>query len=375
MKSYLVVLITVLSTVLWHCTTQPEVSITSEDFGELSGAPVELYTLTNADGMQVKITNYGGIITNLYVPDVNGQLGDVVLGYDHLDGYLQSSPYFGAIVGRYGNRIAGAKFTLNGETFALAQNNGPNHLHGGNKGFDKVIWTATPSTDENQAMLKLTYSSPDGEEGYPGTLNVTVTYALTNENERKIDYLATTDKPTVCNLTNHTYFNLKDGGASSILDHIVQIDADRYTPVDAGLIPTGELAPVEGTPFDFRQPTAIGARIDAQDEQLGYGGGYDHNFVLNGVAGELRLVCTVHEETTGRVLQVYTTEPGLQFYTGNFLDGSITGKNGVVYQKRHGFCLETQHYPDSPNQADFPSVVLHPGETYETTTVYKFSVK
>ncbi|MBN1558634.1 galactose mutarotase [candidate division KSB1 bacterium] len=376
MKSYPVVLILVLSTALWRCTTsQPELSVTSEEFGALPDAVVNLYTLTNANGMQVKISNYGGIITHLYAPDANGQLGDVVLGYDHLDGYLQASPYFGAIVGRYGNRIAGAAFTLNDETYALVQNNGPNHLHGGTKGFDKVVWAATPSTAEDRALLTLSYSSPDGEEGYPGTLDVTVTYALTNENELKIDYVATTDKPTVCNLTNHTYFNLKDGGASPILDHLVQIEAERYTPVDAGLIPTGELAPVEGTPFDFRQPTAIGARIDADHAQLRHGGGYDHNFVLNGAAGELRLVCTVEEETTGRVLQVYTTEPGVQFYTGNFLDGSITGKNGAVYHKRHGFCLETQHFPDSPNRPEFPPVVLQPGETYKTTTVYKFSVK
>ncbi len=377
MKKLTMVFLLVFSSVLmWQCTA-PEAmpSISSEPFGTLAnGTEVELFTLTNAGGMQAKITNYGGIITHLFVPDKNGDLGDVVLGYDNLDGYVKASPYFGAIIGRYGNRIAKGKFTVNGQEYSLAINNGENHLHGGIVGFDKVVWTAAPSTTENAAVLQLTYTSADMEEGYPGTLNVTVTYSLTNDNELVFDYKATTDKSTVCNLTNHSYFHLKDAGATPQLDHLLQINADYYTPVDAGLIPTGEVAPVEGTPFDFRQPTTIGARIDQEDEQLQFGGGYDHNYVLNGTAGELRLACTVTEESSGRVMQVLTTEPGVQFYSGNFLNGTITGKNGAVYEQRHGFCLETQHYPDSPNKPDFPSVLLEPGETYSTRTIYKFSV-
>lgn len=359
----------------WRCTpSAPRVSITSEPFGTLSnGAMVQLYTLTNANGMQAKITNYGGIITHLFVPAKDGTLGDVVLGYDTIDGYLSASPYFGAIIGRFGNRIANAQFELNGVTYELAQNNGNHHLHGGLKGFDKVVWEATPSTQEEAAVLELTYTSPDMEESYPGELTVTVTYSVTNENELKIDYVATTNKPTICNLTNHTYFNLKDGGASPALEHLLFIDADYYLPIDETLIPLGVIAPVDGTPFDFRQSTAIGARIDVEDEQVRNGLGYDHTFVLNGETGNLRLACTVTEESTGRVMQVYTKEPGVQFYSGNFLNGSITGKNGNIYQQRHGFCLETQHFPDSPNRPIFPSVVLHSGDKYETTTIYQFS--
>ncbi|MBN1482109.1 galactose mutarotase [candidate division KSB1 bacterium] len=369
------VVLLALACMAWRCTPSPRgVSITSEPFGTLSnGAMVQLYTLTNANGMQAKITNYGGIITHLFVPDQDGVLGDVVLGYDNLDGYLASSPYFGAIIGRYGNRIANAQFELDGVTYSLAQNNGNHHLHGGLKGFDKVVWEARPSTQDDAAVLELTYTSPDMEEGYPGELAVTVTYSVTNKNELKIDYIATTNKPTICNLTNHTYFNLKDGGASPHLEHLLFIDADYYLPVDETLIPLGESAPVDGTPLDFRQSTAIGARINAEDEQVRNGLGYDHTFVLNGQAGELSLACTVTEESTGRVVQVYTKEPGVQFYSGNFLNGSITGKNGNVYHQRHGFCLETQHFPDSPNQPNFPSVLLYPGETYETTTIYQFS--
>lgn len=361
---------------IWSCSPKPQVSISSEAFGTLSdGVAVELFTLTNAHGVQAKIINYGGIITHLFVPDKDGNLGDVVLGYNELEKYEKNNPFFGAIVGRYGNRIANAQFSLDGETYMLAKNNGPNHLHGGVKGFDKVVWQATPYTEANSAVLELAYTSADMEEGYPGQLDVTVTYSITNDNELKIDYYATTSKPTVCNLTNHTYFNLKDAGASPILDHVMQIDADRYTPVDETLIPTGELAPVEGTPFDFREPTAIGARINEDHQQLKYGNGYDHNFVLNGDWGTVRNVCTVKEENSGRIMHVLTSEPGMQFYTGNFLDGSITGKNDTVYGFRHGFCLETQHFPNSPNEPDFPSVVLNPGETYETTTIYKFSVE
>ena len=354
---------------------KPKLSITGQPFGSTpDGKSAQLYTLTNAAGMKVQITNYGGIITSLSVPDRNGVSADVVLGYDHLDQYIKSNPFFGALIGRYGNRIAAGKFSLNGETYTLAVNNGVNHLHGGIKGFDKVVWDAKTAQTEQAVSLELSYLSVDGEEGYPGNLQAQVTYSLTNDNELQISYHATTDKPTVCNLTNHSYFNLKDGGASPILNHVLQINADRYTPVDATLIPTGELAPVEGTPFDFRRSTAIGARISDDNEQLKNGGGYDHNFVFNGEMGKLRLVATVSEPTTGRVMQVYTTEPGVQFYSGNFLDGSITGKKGVVYQKRSGLCLETQHFPDSPNQPNFPTTTLNPGETYQSKTVYKFTV-
>ncbi len=353
-----------------------KMNIEKQSFGKTNDSiAVDLYTLTNAHGVKVKITNYGGIITSILALDKSGKLGDVVLGYDNLEGYLKMNPYFGCIVGRYGNRIARGKFNLNGKTYSLAINNEPNHLHGGIKGFDKVVWTAKEIKDKDTVGLELTYLSKDGEEGYPGNLSVKVIYKLTNENELRINYEATTDQPTVCNLTNHTYFNLKDAGVSSILDHELMLDADYLTPVDATLIPTGELQPVAGTPFDFKTPTAIGARINAEDEQIKFGLGYDHNFVLNGEAGKLRLAGKLFEATTGRVVEVWTTEPGIQFYSGNFLDGSITGKNGTVYRYRHGLCLETQHYPDSPNQPNFPSTVLNPGEKYQTTTIYKFLVK
>ncbi|MCI0496222.1 galactose mutarotase [candidate division KSB1 bacterium] len=353
-----------------------KMNIEKQSFGKTNDSiAVDLYTLTNAHGVKVKITNYGGIITSILALDKSGKLGDVVLGYDNLEGYLKMNPYFGCIVGRYGNRIARGKFNLNGKTYSLAINNEPNHLHGGIKGFDKVVWTAKEIKDKDTVGLELTYLSKDGEEGYPGNLSVKVIYKLTNENELRINYEATTDQPTVCNLTNHTYFNLKDAGVSSILDHELMLDADYLTPVDATLIPTGELQPVAGTPFDFKTPTAIGVRINAEDEQIKFGLGYDHNFVLNGEAGKLRLAGKLFEATTGRVVEVWTTEPGIQFYSGNFLDGSITGKNGTVYRYRHGLCLETQHYPDSPNQPNFPSTVLNPGEKYQTTTIYKFLVK
>lgn len=361
----------------WHCRPQqPQVSLTQKEFGTLEdGTPVDLFTLTNAQGMQVSITNYGGIVTHLLVLDKRGEFGDVVLGYDSLQGYLRQSPYFGAIVGRYGNRIANGTFELDGQMYSLAQNNGPNHLHGGIRGFDKVVWDAQPNTTDSSAALRLSYLSPDGEERYPGNLQVEVTYTLTNDNALAIEYNATTDQATVCNLTNHTYFNLKDGGASSILDHRLQLYADFYTPVDETLIPTGEIAPVANTPFDFRQPTEIGARIDEPHAQLQHGGGYDHNFVLNGEPGELRLAAVVSEPTTGRLLEVYTEEPGVQFYSGNFLDGSIVGKDGISYEQRSGFCLETQHYPNSPNQPNFPSTVLRPGDLYSTRTVWKFKTE
>ena len=347
--------------------------IEKQPFGKTEdGTAVDLYSLTNDNGMTVKITNYGGIVTSILVPDENGNLGDVVLGYDNLDGYLKNNPYFGCIIGRYGNRIARGKFTLNGTSYTLATNNEPNHLHGGIKGFDKVVWAAKEVKGEDTVGLELTYLSKDGEEGYPGNLSVNVSYTLTNDNALQIDYQASTDQPTIVNLTNHSYFNLKDAGASPILDHELMLDADYFTPVDSTLIPTGKLRAVAGTPFDFKNPTKIGARIGADDEQIKFGLGYDHNFVLNGNAGELKLAGKLIESTTGRVVEVWTTEPGIQFYSGNFLDGSITGKNGTVYSYRHGLCLETQHFPDSPNQPNFPSTVLNPGEKYQTTTIYKF---
>jgi len=363
---------------LMKCSTKETLTmkIEKQSFGKTEdGTAVDLYTLTNANGMEIQITNYGATVTSIVVPDKYGNMGDVVLGHDNLDGYVEKSPYFGCIVGRYGNRIAKGKFTLNGKNYALATNNEPNHLHGGVKGFDKVVWTAKEIKGEDTVGLELTYLSKDGEEGYPGNLSVKVIYTLTNENALRIDYEATTDQPTVCNLTNHTYFNLKDAGASPILDHELMLDADNITPVDATLIPTGKLQPVAGTPFDFKTPTAIGARINADDEQIKFGLGYDHNFVLNGIAGELRLAGKLMESSIGRVVEVWTTEPGIQFYSGNFLDGTIFGKNNTVYLYRHGLCLETQHYPDSPNQPNFPSTVLNPGEVYQTTTVYKFLVE
>lgn len=355
--------------------TKTQKEITVQEFGKTAaGEAVQIYTLTNAQGMEARITNYGGTVVSLKTADRNGAFADVALGHDNVDGYPKS-PYFGAIIGRYGNRIGNAQFTLQGNTYTLAKNNGPNHLHGGIKGFDKVVWKAEPVSSPEGQGLSLTYVSADGEEGYPGTLNAKVVYVLTNDNALRIDYEATTDKPTVVNLTNHAYFNLKDAGATTILDHELMLNADRYTPVDKTLIPTGELAPVEGTPFDFRQPTAIGARIDGDHEQLKFGLGYDHNFVLNPGADGLTLAATVIEPTTGRRMEVLTSEPGIQFYSGNFLDGTVTGRAGTVYQRRAGFCLETQHFPDSPNKAQFPTTTLEPGQTYRTTTVYRFSAQ
>lgn len=334
------------------------------------GTPVEIYTLRNVNGVEAHILNYGGIIQSLKVPDKNGKLGDVVLGYDSLASYETNSPYFGALIGRYGNRIAKGHFNLNGIGYTLATNNGVNSLHGGVKGFDKVVWHATPGRSTQGATLELTYTSHDGEEGFPGTLKVTALYTLAADNALRLDYTATTDKDTVVNLTQHSYFNL--AGHGDILGHVVYLNADQFTPVDATLIPTGELKPVAGSPFDFRQPTAIGARIGQANEQLKFGKGYDHNWVINHPMGELGLDARVTEPTTGRVLEVWSTEPGLQFYSGNFLDGSNVGKGGRVYEFRNGFCMEPQHYPDSPNHDNFPSVVLHPGETYHNTIVYKF---
>lgn len=371
------VLCLIIFTCLVECTKKevPKMKIEKVPFGVTNnGVAVDLYTLTNLNGVIVKITNYGGIVTSILVPDARGNLGDVVLGHDNVEAYVKKNPYFGCLIGRYGNRIARGKFKLNKKTYTLATNDGMNHLHGGLIGFDKVVWTAQEIIGENTVGLELTYLSKDGEEGYPGNLAVKVVYSLTNDNTLLIDYEATTDKPTVVNLTNHSYFNLKDAGATPILDHELMLDADYYTPVDKTLIPTGELRAVAGTPFDFKTSTPIGARIAADDEQMKFGLGYDHNFVLNGTAGEIRFAGKVTEPTTGRIMEVYTTEPGIQFYSGNFLDGSITGKNGTVYEYRHGLCLETQHFPDSPNQPKFPSTLLKPGETYKTTTSYKFLV-
>lgn len=348
-------------------------AITAAPFGQTpDGKPVTLYTLRNSNGIVATICNYGGIVTSLQVPDRNGKLGDVVLGYDNLAGYLKETPYFGALIGRYGNRIAQGKFTLNGQTYTLATNNGPNALHGGLKGFDKVVWEAKPLITPQGPALELHYVSQDGEEGYPGTLTVKAVYTLTSDNALQLDYTATTDKDTVVNLTQHSYFNL--AGKGDILGHEVTINADQFTPVDATLIPTGELPSVAGTPFDFRKPKTIGARIGEQNEQLKFGGGYDHNWVIAKPAGQLAVMARVSEPTTGRVLEVLSTEPGLQFYSGNFLDGTITGKGGWVYQFRNGFCMEPQHYPDSPNQPNFPSVVLKPGQVYHNTIIYRFSV-
>jgi len=337
-------------------------------------AEVDLYTLRNRRGMEAQIMTYGGIVTALKVPDKNGALGDVVLGFNHLEGYLQRNPCFGALIGRYCNRIAHGRFSLDGVPCTLAINNGPNHLHGGLKGFDKVIWTAQPVDAANGPALQLTYLSKDGEEGYPGNLLVTAVYTVTEDNALTVDYVATTDKKTVCNLTHHSYFNL--AGQGDVLGHVAQVNADKFTPVDAGLIPTGELRLVAGTPFDFRKPTPIGQRInDTRDEQIRLGHGYDHNFVLNKKANELSFLARVAEPVTGRIMEVWTTEPGSQFYSANFLDGTLTGKGGWIYRARNGFCFEPQHYPDSPNHPAFPTTELKPGETYRSTTHYRFSVQ
>jgi len=337
------------------------------------GEAVEMFTLTNANGVEVRAITYGGTIISLRTPDRDGAMGDIVLGFETLDGYLAGTPYFGAVIGRYGNRIAGGRFELDGEAYELANNDGPNHLHGGSVGFDKVVWAGQPFGNADGVGVVFRYTSADGEEGYPGTLSVQVAYTLTDSDELVVDYLATTDRATHVNLTQHSYFNLAGGGA--ILDHELTIAASAYTPVTATLIPTGEVAPVEGTPFDFRAATAIGARIDSPDAQLRYGRGYDHNFVLDRSGDGLELAARVMEPTTGRTLEIHTTEPGLQFYSGNFLDGTLTGKGGQTYGHRTGFCLETQHYPDSPNQPSFPSTILRPGEEYRTRTVFAFGVQ
>jgi len=354
--------------------TSSKSGVQQKDFGTRDGRSIILYTLTNSHGVEVRAMNYGGIILSLRVPDRKGQLADIVLGHEKAEGYMPNPPYLGAIVGRYANRIANGTFTLDGKTYTLPKNDGPNTLHGGlTRTFDKVVWDGEALKGKN--AVAFSYLSKDGEEGFPGNLKVTVTYTLTDSNELVIDYAATTDKATPINVSQHSYFNLKGEGNGDILDHEIMLSADRFTPVDKNLIPTGELRAVKGTPFDFTTSTRIGARIEDPYEQMVLGHGYDHNFVLNRKGAGLSLAARVYEPTTGRVLEVSTTQPAVQFYTGNFLDGSVTGKEGHVYKRRYGFCLETQHYPDSPNHPDFPSAILKPGEKFHQTTVFKFSAK
>lgn len=358
-------------------TSPREPTLSRAPFGTLpDGRPVQLFTLTNAHGVEVRFIDYGGIILSVRTPDRTGQLDDITLGYDSLAGYLRSTPYFGALIGRYGNRIAKGRFTVDGTTYTLATNDGPNHLHGGVRGFDKVLWHAEPFRDARGVGAVLTYVSRDGEEGYPGNLAVRVTYTLTNDDALVFEYHATTDRATPVNLTQHTYWNLAGPGRTTILDHQLTLSASHFTPIDSTLIPTGEIRDVAGTPFDFRAPTTIGARIGERDDQLRFGRGYDHNWVLDRApADTLAFAARVYEPRSGRVLEVSTTEPGVQFYSGNFLDGTLTGKGGVVYAHRTGLCLETQHYPDSPNHPNFPSTILRPGTTYHSTTQYRFSTR
>jgi aldose 1-epimerase len=368
--------------IAWGCSPKEAAmsrSVTQAPFGTTpDGEAVEIYTLENPHGIEVRAMTYGGIIVSLKTPDRSGALGDIVLGYDDLAHYVANSPYFGAIIGRYGNRIAKGRFTLDGQTYTLAVNNGPNALHGGLKGFDKRVWKAHSVQTDSTVGVVFQYHSPDGEEGYPGNLDAQVTYTLKDDDELVIDYYATSDKATPVNLTQHSYFNLAGDGSGDVLGQELMINADSYTPVDSTLIPTGEIAPVEGTPFDFRELTAIGARIADDNQQLKNGGGYDHNFVLNRTeadSGKLVHAAEAVDPKTGRTLDIYTTEPGIQFYSGNFLDGTIIGKGGHVYGHRDAFCLETQHFPDSPNEPSFPSTVLRPDQEYRSETVWKFGVQ
>src|ERR1700674_4919751 len=349
-------------------------AVEEQPFGTTKeGKKITLYTLTNSHHMEVRAMNYGAIIVSLRVPDRKGQVADIVLGHDTLEGYFDNSPHLGGLVGRYANRIANGSFTLDGVKYSLPKNNGPNTLHGGIKGFDQAVWQGTPL--KGKTGVAFSYLSKDGEEGFPGNLKVKVTYSLTEANQLVINYEATTDKATPLNLSQHSYFNLAGEGSGDILGHHVMLNADRFTPVDKTLIPTGELRPVQGTPMDFTKPTAVGARINDDYEQLVVGRGYDHNWVINRKDNSLTLAARVHEPTSGRVLEVFTTEPGGQFYSGNFLDGTITGKQGHVYKHRYGLCLETQHFPDSPNHPDFPSTILRLGQTFHSQTMYKFSAR
>jgi aldose 1-epimerase len=353
-------------------------TISSEPWGSLDGQAVDRFTLENCNRMEATILTYGGILQSISVPDRRNRVANVTLGFDNLDDYVAMSPYFGCITGRYANRIALGEFELDGVLYNLPINNPPNSLHGGDRGFDKRVWDATPVKTSSTVGLELTYTSPDGEEGYPGTLATKVTYTLTNRNQIVMDYHATTDAPTIVNLTNHAYWNLAGEGTSDIYDHVLELNADRYTPVDETLIPTGDIDPVEGTPLDFTEPTPIGDRIRNDFEQLVIGRGYDHNWVLNRRSPtntSLILAARVSEPTSGRVLSIYTTEPGIQFYSGNFLDGTLVGTSGNMYRQGDGFALETQHYPDSPNHSNFPSTVLRPGQEYETKTIYQFSTR
>ena len=346
-------------------------NLTTKPFGSTDGTPVNLYTLSNDRGFEVSITNYGGAITTINAPDRNGNFEDVVLGYDTLAEYVKHPRYLGALIGRHANRLALGKFSLNGNSYQLAQNNGKNHLHGGVKGFHKVVWDADSQAYDDEVVLRLSYVSVDGEENYPGTLSAEVDYVVTNGNELRVEYRATTDKDTIVNLTNHSYFNL--AGQGNILGHELMINADSFTPVSKELIPSGEIRPVTGTPLDFRSAKTIAADINDQYEQLGFTGGFDHNFVLNVSDAALNLAARLYEPTTGRKLEVFTTQPGMQFYSGNFLDGSLSGKAGVIYQKYAGLCLETQRFPDAPHHQNFPSTVLKPGKVYNEVTVFKFS--
>jgi aldose 1-epimerase len=367
-------LLITISALMLAQSTSSNTGVQQQPFGTKDGRPVTLYTLTNSHGVEVRAMNYGGIILSMRVPDRKGQLADIVLGHDTLEGYIPNPPYFGAIIGRYANRIANGTFTLDGKTYTLPKNDGPNTLHGGTtRTFDRVVWDAEPMKGNTGVVFS--YLSEDGEEGFPGNLKIKVTYVLTESNELMVDYEATTDKDTPINVTQHSYFDLAGEGTGDILNHEIMINAERFTPVDKNLIPTGELRPVKDTPLDFTKPMKIGARIDDNYDQLVLGHGYDHNFVINRKSEGLTLAARVYEPTSGRVLEVSTTQPAIQFYTGNFLDGTIRGKQGHVYKRRYGFCLETQHFPDAPNHRNFPSTILKPGETFRQKTVFKFSAK
>ena len=373
---YIIVIVVMIggSLVAQMTSSKHKSGVEQKAFGTRDGRPVNLYKLTNSHGVEVDAMSYGGIILSIRVPDRKGAIADVVLGHDTMEGYIPNPPFLGAVVGRYANRIANGMFTLDGKTYNLAKNDGPNTLHGGTtRTFDKVVWDGEPL--KGKSGVALSYLSKDGEEGFPGNLKIKVTYTLTEDNELVIDYEATTDKATPLNVSQHSYFNLAGEGTGDILNTEMMINADRFTPVDKNLIPTGELRPVKGTPFDFTTSTRIGNRIDDTYDQMVLGHGYDHNFIINRKADGLTLAARAYEPASGRVLEVSTTQPAVQFYTGNFLDGTVTGKEGHVYKRRYGFCLETQHYPDSPNHPDFPTTILKPGETFHQKTVFKFSTK